>query len=147
MPRPSAVVVGPRYPSPADTRPIPSDGHHTMSQDNHYRRRVTPPGHRGSSEDVRNMHDIFSDPYRCAVLYYLQRMDGPATLSEVARAVLEWSPDDDAVRPDDRPRTWLLDTHVRQLEEFGVIRYDPERGQIRLSEDVLLSVTEPWQDA
>lgn len=93
------------------------------------------------------MHDIFDDPYRCAVLYHLQVTDEPATLDEIADAVVESCPDGKGLEDEHEVRDWLLDGHVRQMSEFGVLSYDEARDVVRVREDVSISVTSPWEDA
>lgn len=119
-----------------------------MQSHDHHQRRVSPDPTPCESDGIDNMHDIFSEPYRCAVLYYLQAADEPAAVDEVAIAVGEWRPDGDGADAEgaDRLRTWLLDNHIRQMVEFGVIAYDRHRDAVRLTEDVSLSVTAPWDE-
>ena len=100
-----------------------------------------------ASAGIRSMHDIFADPYRRAVLYYLQHADEPVALGELANTVLAWSPDGDAdVRTDGaRPETWLRDTHILAMDEFGVLAYDHEEDLVRLPADVSMQISRPWQ--
>ncbi|MHB9288366.1 hypothetical protein ACKVMT_15155 [Halobacteriales archaeon Cl-PHB] len=100
-----------------------------------------------SSRPRQSIHDVFSNPYRAAVLYHLQDADGPVPVDDVVDQVLVWSPDheDDADR--NRIRSWLVESHVLRLAELGLVRRDREADTIRLAEDVSVTVTQPWRDS
>lgn len=118
-----------------------------MQQSDRHQRQRSPYDTSETSDEIQNMHDIFSDPYRCAVLYCLQLSEEPATVSEIANRVVTWSPDGDSIAAEDSDlRTWLLHTHILHLDEFGIVTYDSGRDVVRLSEDVSISVTSPWQE-
>ncbi|WP_123538824.1 DUF7344 domain-containing protein [Halosimplex salinum] len=101
------------------------------------------------STEIETMHDVFSDWERRAILYYLQEHGGRATVDELCRHLVGWwrgrerpAPrDDDLVR---RVREQVACTHLLKLQNFGVVSYDPRRETIRLSEEMKVSVSEPW---
>lgn len=95
------------------------------------------------------MHDIFSDPLRCAVLYYLQEVENPADVDEMVDEVLSWCPEEDVTdgEPVESAQTWFFHEHVVRMDEFGVVRYDPRRHTVRLSDNVCLTVPFPWKNA
>lgn len=93
------------------------------------------------------MHDVFSDPHRRAVLFYLQERERTADVRELAEWVdvhceSEIGPD----RPSAGRASWLLHRHVLSMDEFGLVEYDPEDCSVSLAEDVCVTVTPPWDD-
>lgn len=111
----------------------------------HARRRPGPswPADR-STDPITSMHDILSDPYRCAILAYLTECANPADVDELIAAVLEWQSDD---RPSDSPQpgspeAWLRNEHIVHMNEFGVISYDPNAESVRLAEDFSVTLTD-----
>lgn len=99
-----------------------------------------------TADAIRNMHDIFLDPYRCAVLHYLQQTDGAVTLRDLAATIDDRSPNGDRAEKEygERPHTWLRDKHLLQMDEFGVLVYDRDENVVQLPDDVSFSVTPPW---
>jgi len=97
------------------------------------------------------MHDIFSDWERRAILYHLQTVGGRSSVEATAAHLVGWwrgreepaAADDDLV---DHVRRRLGCAHLSKLDDFGVLTYDPRSGRIRLSEEMKLSVSEPWTD-
>lgn len=92
------------------------------------------------------MHDVLSDPHRRAVLHYLREFEDPADVDELVGRILAWRPDRNSSdgTPSDSERARLLNDHVRRMEAFGLLAYDPDRGTVRLSEDVSVTVSPPW---
>lgn len=96
------------------------------------------------------MHDVLSDPYRCAVLYYLEESDEAAGVRELTEQVLAWCLEegqfdgDEGV--DDHACTWLLERHVLSMERFGLISYDRERDAVALSDDASIAITPRWEE-
>lgn len=97
----------------------------------------------GSGERVECIHDVFSDPHRQAILYYLQESEEPVTLCDVTRTVTTWVEPDGSTGIADRTTAWLLHTHVLAMEAFGLLDYDPEADTIALSDDVAITVSPP----
>ena len=97
------------------------------------------------------MHDIFSDWERRAILYHLQTVDGRSSVEATAAHLVGWwrghegpaAADDELV---DHVRRRLGCAHLSKLDDFGVLTYDPRSGTVRLSEEMKLSVSEPWTD-
>jgi len=97
------------------------------------------------------MHDIFSDWERRAILYHLQDVGGRSSVEATAAHLVGWwrgrerpaAADEDLV---DRVRRRLGCAHLSKLDEFGVLAYDPRSGTVRLSEEMKLSVSDPWTD-
>jgi hypothetical protein len=97
------------------------------------------------------MHDIFSDWERRAILYHLQEVGGRSSVEALAAHLVGWwrgherpAAADEAVV--DRVRRRLGCAHLSKLDDFGVLAYDPRSGTVRLSEEMKLSVSEPWMD-
>ena len=91
------------------------------------------------------MHDVLSDPRRRAVLYYLREFENPADVDDLVDRILAWCPDGNSSdgTPSDSTRARLLNDHVRRMEAFGLLAYDPDRETVRLSEDVSVTVAPP----
>lgn len=100
------------------------------------------------TERIRSMHDIFSNPLRCAVLYYLQEVEDPADVDEMVNEILSWCPDEDVPDgdSDQSDQTWFFHEHVVRMDEFGVVRYDPRQHSVRLSDSVCVTVPFPWKN-
>ncbi|WP_218927297.1 DUF7344 domain-containing protein [Halosimplex rubrum] len=103
------------------------------------------------STGIQTMHDIFSDWERRAILYHLQEVGGRSSVEAVAAHLVGWwrgrerpaAAGDDLV---DSVRRRLGCAHLAKLDDFGVLAYDPRSGTVRLSEEMKLSVSEPWTD-
>jgi|GEM_PF-2306139 len=97
------------------------------------------------------MHDIFSDWERRAILYHLQDVGGRSSVEATAAHLVGWwrgrehpaAADEDLV---DHVRRRLGCAHLAKLDDFGVLAYDPRSGTVRLSEEMKLSVSDPWTD-
>lgn len=97
------------------------------------------------------MHDIFSDWERRAILYHLEQVGGRSSVEAVAAHLVGWwrgrerpaTAEDELV---DHVRRRLGCAHLAKLDDFGVLAFDPRSGIVRLSEDMKLSVSEPWTD-
>lgn len=100
-----------------------------------------------AGDRIRNMHDVLSDPHRCAILDYLQKLHGPVDVCEVAEQVpkrnLEAQVDEEGA---DQARKWLLESHILLMDEFGLIRYDREQDTIRLPDDVSITLPPHWNE-
>lgn len=101
--------------------------------------------------------DLLSNPRRRFVLHYLKEHGGPIELNELAARIASKENDVpvDQLTSQQRKRAYvsLYQTHVPKLEEVGVITYDSDTGEIRLTEradqiEEHLSQSEPdlpWQ--
>lgn len=82
------------------------------------------------------MHDVLSNPCRCAILQYLQEAKGSVEVGEIVGHVAKrcrseergWTGAIGGGRRRQNPgprRDWLLESRVRTMDEFGLSRYDP----------------------
>lgn len=79
----------------------------------------------GSTADPDVLLEALADRRRRAVVRYLLTSDGPAALSSVVDVVVR------AV--DETPeyaRVGLVHTHLPELDDAGVVAYDPDRGRV-----------------
>jgi len=102
-----------------------------------------------TTTDIETMHDVLSDWERCAILYSLQRRGGSAAVAAVVSDIVGWRrghPDPDPADDDviARVHDQIGPEHLEKLDEFGVLEYVPERGRVRLAEDMQVSISEPW---
>ncbi|WP_436930294.1 DUF7344 domain-containing protein [Halosimplex halobium] len=117
----------------------------------HTRTGATRDSRRVDSTGIRTMHDIFSDWERRAILYHLQSAGGRSSVEVLAAHLVGWwrgreepaAADGELV---DRVRRRLGCAHLSKLDDFGVLAYEPRSGTVRLSEEMKLSVSEPWTD-
>ncbi|MFB6165278.1 MAG: hypothetical protein ABEJ31_08985 [Haloarculaceae archaeon] len=105
--------------------------------------RVSPLSADHPPDRIRSMHDVFGDPSRRAVLYYLQEIESPADVCAVARQVAAWCRDRADAAGVRRERAWLLHSHVLSLAEAGLVTYDAETDTIALPDDVCIAVDPP----
>lgn len=102
--------------------------------------------------------ELLSSTRRRRVLYYLREHDGMATVNELAEqiAAMENDVEVEDLNRQQRKRVYvsLYQTHVPKLEEAGIIEYDDETGEVRLTDRAvetdtyLTPATEavyPWQ--
>jgi len=93
------------------------------------------------------------------VLYYLQQSDGDATVRELASEIAAWENDVEpaAVTYKQRKRVYtsLYQSHLPKMDEYGVVEYERNRGDVHLtpageSLDAYLEVVSgddvPWSD-
>jgi hypothetical protein len=97
------------------------------------------------------MHDIFSDWERRAILYHLQETGGRSSVATVAAHLVGWwrgreRPVGKGEPVVERVRRRLGHAHLVKLDDFGVVVYDPRTGTVRLTDEMKLSVSEPWAD-
>lgn len=100
-------------------------------------------------DGIQSMHDILSCWKRRALLYYLQEVEEPADVDELAAHLQAWRRGDeepaageDAV---DQVREDLRHEHVRKMEEFGVVRYRPATETVHLVDGMTVAVSAPWE--
>lgn len=114
-------------------------------------RHATPATHRiGTDPDgIQSMHDILSCWKRRAILYYLQEVEEPADVDDVATHLLAWRRGDETpTRAADDPesvREELLHEHVEKMEEFGVVRYRDHTDSVHLVDGMTVAVSAPWE--
>jgi len=90
------------------------------------------------SQDV--VFDLLSSSRRRFVLQYLSQADGPVQFSELANELAAWENDTDVEDITERQRkrvyVSLYQTHIPKLEEAGVVDYDADSGEVRLTSQV-----------
>ena len=107
------------------------------------------------SQDL--VYDLLSSPRRRMVLYYLRNTDGTSTVLELAEqiAAIEYDTDVESLTRQQEKRVYvsLYQTHVPKLADAGIITYDQESGDVRLTnqarrvDEYLTTETEeqyPW---
>jgi hypothetical protein len=91
--------------------------------------------------------DMLSNARRRYVLLYLQER-AAASIRELSRTLAAWENDVDeaAVSSKQRKRVYtaLHQTHLPRLDEYGVVAYDRDRGEVRATER--LDVFGPYLD-
>jgi len=100
-------------------------------------------------DGIQSMHDILSCWERRALLYYLQEREDPASLDDLAAHVAGWRRGDDAAATDDEAvraaeRTLRRD-HLRKMEAFGVLSYEPREDVVDLVDGMTVAVSRPWR--
>lgn len=108
---------------------------------------IEPPARR-----ARRMDDVLSNGHCRGLLYLVQERAGPTTLLAAAETLVErhpdasWpsSPNAEATR---RLYSRLRDVTVPELEDVGLLAYDPETDVARIPDDVVVAVTPPWRSA
>ncbi|VTT88118.1 hypothetical protein DM2_1452 [Halorubrum sp. DM2] len=90
----------------------------------------------GLSQDA--LFSLLSNPRRRFILRYLNRTDESIQLQDLAAEVAAWENETDreALTSKQRKRLYvsLYQTHIPKLEEAGIVEYDGDTGQIRLTD-------------
>ncbi|PSP78388.1 hypothetical protein BRC81_07520 [Halobacteriales archaeon QS_1_68_20] len=77
---------------------------------------------------------LLANARRRYVLHYLRRSDGTAELRELADHVAAWEVGStvEGLTSDQRKKVYtsLQQTHLRKLDEAGIVEYDHEAGQV-----------------
>lgn len=91
--------------------------------------------------------DMLSNARRRYVLLHLQQQS-TASIRELSRELAAWENDVDATAVSSKQRkrvyTALHQTHLPRLDEYGVVAYDRDRGEVRATER--LAVFGPYLD-
>jgi len=92
------------------------------------------------SIDRETVFTILSNRRRRYVLHFLKGRDEPAELRELSQHVAAW---ENGCRPDrvtskERKRVYaaLHQSHLPKMDRSGVVRYDPDRGTIELTDAI-----------
>lgn len=106
------------------------------------------------------VYDLLSNPRRRFVISYLREHSDPIELTALAREVAAWENDVPAEELSDqqekRVYVSLYQTHIPKLENAGIVEYDSDNGEIRLTRTVgqlnrylpeAESTELPWQSA
>lgn len=94
------------------------------------------------SGEIRNIHDILSDPRQRAILYHLQEHDGPVPVE----TALEWGDPSEADQTGDgidAGRSDIQRSHLHELDRFGLLEYEPADDIVRIPDGVAYTVTAP----
>lgn len=94
------------------------------------------------------MNDVFSSWCRRAILYYLQDHEDPVAVTAVTRQLIVWQRDE-VPHPEQeaalvewlRPR--LLQHHIVEMDEFGILNYDPDSDRVWIPDTVTITVSPP----
>lgn len=85
------------------------------------------------------LSELLADPHCRYLIEYLEAGDDPATLADAATHVVaritDSEPDDvppDVVR---RVKTWLHHGQLPELDEHGIVDFDPDAGTVSLASD------------
>lgn len=83
------------------------------------------------------LFSLLSNPRRRFILQYLNRTGEPIKLQDLATEVAAWEneTDPEALTDKQQKRLYvsLYQTHIPKLEEAGIVDYDGDTGQIRLT--------------
>jgi DNA-binding transcriptional ArsR family regulator len=83
------------------------------------------------------LFSLLSNPRRRFALQYLNRVDGPVTLRDLAVEAAAWENETDPDNLTDQQRkrvqVSLYQTHIPALEDAGIIEYDRDSGEITLT--------------
>ncbi|WP_232702097.1 DUF7344 domain-containing protein [Halobacterium wangiae] len=86
------------------------------------------------------VYDLLSNARRRYVISYLRDRDEPVELTDLSRAVAAWENDTSVEELSDqqtkRVYVSLYQTHVPKLDDSGLVDYDQESGEIRLTSSV-----------
>lgn len=106
-------------------------------------------GEASPSLDRETVFSILSNRRRRYVLHFLKARDGPVELRELSERIAAWENDcrPEQVTSKERKRVYaaLHQSHLPKMDRAGVVRYDPDRGTIELTDasssfDVYLEV-------
>lgn len=101
--------------------------------------------------------DLLSNPRRRFVLHYLERVNEPVELTELAARIAAEENDVpiDELTSQQRKRAYvsLYQSHVPKLEQAGVVTYDPDTGEVELTDQARVideqldtaDDTPPWE--
>ncbi|MFC6940913.1 hypothetical protein ACFQE8_13240 [Salinirubellus sp. GCM10025818] len=88
--------------------------------------------------DRETVFSILSNRRRRYVLHFLKARDGSVGLRELSERIAAWENDcrPEQVTSKERKRVYaaLHQSHLPKMDRAGVIRYDPDRGTIELTE-------------
>lgn len=114
---------------------------------------------RDGSLSKEEIFDVLQNQRRRYVLEYLERFDGPVSLSDLATQVAAWEyrTSVDEVSNDQKKRvyTTLQQTHLQKMEEAGIVEYDPEEnlisptphtGELTVYLEIVPGAEFPWRE-
>jgi DNA-binding transcriptional ArsR family regulator len=89
--------------------------------------------------DRETVFDILSNRRRRYVLHFLRGREEPVEIRELSERIAAWENDclPERVTSKERKRVYaaLHQSHLPKMDREGVVRYDPDRGTIELTED------------
>lgn len=93
--------------------------------------------HHGTDLSQAQIFDVLSSQRRRFVIHYLLRNEGQGDLQEIATYVAAWengtAPEDIESKLRTRAYTTLRQTHLPKMDEYGVIVFEPDSGDITLT--------------
>ena len=98
--------------------------------------------HRSSEQPARELSqeeifDVLSSQRRRFILHYLLQNEGGGSLKHVVTTVAAWendtSPEELSSKLRTRAYTTIRQTHLPKMDEYGVVEYDPDSGDINLT--------------
>lgn len=85
------------------------------------------------------LDELLADPHCRYLLEYLDEADEPVSLSAVATHVVagitDTDPDEVPSDVERRVKTWLHHGQLPELDERGIVSFDPETGTVSLADD------------
>jgi len=96
--------------------------------------------HESDTLERGEIFEILSNDRRRYTIHYLKQQpaDTTATLREIVDQVAAWENGTEVERLDSGDRktvyTALKQTHLPRLDDFGVVEYDQQRGEVRLAD-------------
>lgn len=103
-----------------------------------------------SAGPIHNVHDVFTNWWRRAILYYVREGDAPVDLTAMTRQLIVWyrgsgTPADVEQALVERTRRMLRQAHVLELRAADMLGYDSESDAVWIPDDVSVSVPPPWE--
>jgi len=105
---------------------------------NNYTQNMSQADSHGLTQDIA--FDLLSSPRRRYVISYLQQHGGPVELGTLAEDVAAWENEVpvDELTSKQKKRVYvsLYQTHVPKLEEYGVVEYDGDTGNVTMTKRI-----------
>lgn len=83
--------------------------------------------------------DLLNEQRRRYALYYLTEQDGPVPIEEVVEAVTEMESNPNQISSPGKKfrevEISLAHNHLPKVDETDFIEYDPEKGEVRLTDN------------
>lgn len=93
-------------------------------------------GTNDTGSSVEELEDVLDDPHCRHLLDYLRREEGPVPEPTLARHVVAQITDSPPEEIDDdvqrRVQTWLHHGQLPVLDEYGVVEFDADAGEVSL---------------
>lgn len=93
-------------------------------------------GANASRSTAEELEDVLDDPHCRHLLDILSERDGPVPVSTLSKHVVSRITDADPSEVDDdvqrRVQTWLHHGQLPVLDEYGVVEFDADAGEVSL---------------